>query len=91
MTIDSNARVEDSISPRAEAVERTSMRLPQLAHDLRQPLVVAAGYVSMLESATFGELSAEAAHALQIVSGRLEALCALIDTLDADGEPGQES
>ena len=52
-----------------------------LCHELRQPLVVALGYVSMLEDGSFGELSEEARSVLAIVAGRLDTLNAIIDRI----------
>ena len=53
--------------------------LRHLCHELRQPLVVAVGYVSMLEDGSFGELPTEAAAVLRTVAGRLDAMNAIID------------
>jgi signal transduction histidine kinase len=50
-----------------------------LCHDLRQPLVVALGYVSMLEDGSFGELSAEVLGVLGTISGRLDVINAMVD------------
>ena len=55
-----------------------------VTHELRQPLVVAVGYVSMLEDGSFGELPAEAAAVLRTVANRLDAMNAIIDGM-ADG------
>ena len=49
-----------------------------LCHDLRQPLVVAVGYVSMLDDGTFGELPPEARAVLGTVAERLDAMNAII-------------
>lgn len=50
-----------------------------LCHDLRQPLVVAVGYVSMIEDGSFGDVSDELREVLHTVSGRLDAMNRLID------------
>ena len=55
--------------------------IASLCHELRQPLVVALGYVSMLEHGSFGELSDEAKSVLAIVAGRLDSLNAIIDRI----------
>ena len=55
--------------------------IASLCHELRQPLVVALGYVSMLEDGSFGELSDEARSVLAIVAGRLDTLNAIIDRI----------
>ncbi|MDQ6847568.1 MAG: hypothetical protein M3019_08320 [Candidatus Dormibacteraeota bacterium] len=55
-----------------------------LAHELRQPLVVAVGYVSMLEDGSFGELSADVSAVLRTVAERLDAMNEIIDRF-ADG------
>lgn len=56
-----------------------SAHLRHLAHELRQPLVVAVGYVSMLEDGSFGELSAEVSAVLRTVAERLDAMNGIID------------
>jgi signal transduction histidine kinase len=53
--------------------------LRHVCHELRQPLVVAVGYVSMLEEGSFGEIPAEVAAVLRTVAGRLDAMNAIID------------
>jgi signal transduction histidine kinase len=58
--------------------------LRYLCHELRQPLVVAVGYVSMLQEGAFGELPAEASTILRTVAERLDAVNAIIDGI-ADG------
>ena len=55
--------------------------IASLCHELRQPLVVALGYVSMLEDGSFGELGDEVRSVLAIVSGRLDNLNAIIDRI----------
>jgi light-regulated signal transduction histidine kinase (bacteriophytochrome) len=62
-----------------------------VSHELRQPLVVAVGYVSMLEDGSFGELPTEASAVLRTVAERLEAMSAIIDGM-ADGatKPAQD-
>ena len=62
--------------------ERAFVR--HLCHELRQPLVVAVGYVSMLEDGSFGTLPDEAATILRTVADRLDAMNAIIDRI-ADG------
>jgi K+-sensing histidine kinase KdpD len=59
--------------------------LQHVCHQLRQPLVVAVGYVSMLEEGSFGQLPAEATPVLRTIAERLDAMNAIIDRL-ADGE-----
>jgi signal transduction histidine kinase len=58
--------------------------LQHVCHQLRQPLVVAVGYISMLEEGAFGELPAEAIPILRTVAERLDAMNAIIDRI-ADG------
>ena len=61
-----------------------------LCHELRQPLGVAMGYVSMLEDGAFGELPDEAQVILATVVARLEALNEIIERrLTGDAEAGQ--
>ena len=55
--------------------------LRHLTHELRQPLVVAVGYVSMLEDGSFGDLPAEATAVLRTVAERLDAMNAIIDEM----------
>jgi signal transduction histidine kinase len=57
-----------------------------LCHELRQPLVVAVGYVSMLEEGSFGELPPDVSPILRTVAGRLDALNDIIDRLASDAE-----
>lgn len=59
-----------------------------LCHQLRQPLVVAVGYVSMLEDGSFGELPEEAGAVLRTVAERLDAMNAIIDRIAAGGSTG---
>lgn len=58
--------------------------LRHLCHELRQPLVVAVGYVSMLEDGNFGTLPEEAVPFVRIVAERLDALNAIIDRIAGD-------
>jgi signal transduction histidine kinase len=53
--------------------------LRHVCHELRQPLVVAVGYISMLEDGSFGDLPVEATAVLRTVAGRLDAMNAIID------------
>jgi signal transduction histidine kinase len=52
-----------------------------LCHELRQPLVVAVGYVSMLDEGTFGELPAEVKATLGTVAERLDAMNEIINRI----------
>ena len=62
-----------------------------LCHELRQPLGVAMGYVSMLEDGAFGDLPDEARTVLTTVVTRLEALNDLIERgLSRDEAPPHE-
>lgn len=63
--------------------------LRHVCHELRQPLVVAVGYVSMLEDGSFGDLPAEAAAVLQTIAGRLDAMNAIIDGLAQAAEAAE--
>lgn len=68
--------------------------LRHVCHELRQPLVVAAGYVAMLDDGSFGELAAEVHAILRTVAERLDAANAIIDDLasaanSAAAAPGQ--
>lgn len=63
----------------ADAVDADLATFRVLCHDLRQPLVVAVGYISMLDEGTFGELSAEVHDVLHTIAGRLDAMNAIID------------
>ncbi len=60
--------------------------LRHACHELRQPLVVAVGYISMLEDGAFGELPAEATSVIRTVAERLDAMNAIIDVM-ANGAP----
>jgi len=57
-----------------------------MCHELRQPLVVAVGYVSMLEDGSFGELPDEVSNVLRTIAERLDAMNAIIDGM-AGGAP----
>ncbi len=60
-----------------------------LCHELRQPLVVAVGYLSMVEEGSFGELPDAARPILRTVAERLDAMNELIDRiLERAGQPG---
>jgi signal transduction histidine kinase len=67
-----------------DAVLADRSYLQLVCHEMRQPLVVAVGYVSMLEEGAFGELPAEAIPILRTVAERLDAMNAIIDRI-ADG------
>jgi signal transduction histidine kinase len=62
-----------------------SAYMRQLCHELRQPLVVAVGYISMLEDGSFGELPAEAGKVLQTIAERLDAMNAIIEGMAGGG------
>jgi signal transduction histidine kinase len=68
-----------------EPVAAPALRDPDpiglLCHELRQPLVVAVGYVSMLDEGTFGDLPAEARTVLGTVAERLDAMNAIINRI----------
>lgn len=55
--------------------------LARAFHELRQPLMVAIGYLSMLEDGSFGELEGPAQEILGTVTGRLEDLNAAMDKI----------
>jgi K+-sensing histidine kinase KdpD len=62
--------------------------LRHVSHELRQPLVVAVGYVSMLEDGSFGELSDEVTAVLRTVAERLDAMNGIIDGMAGDATAG---
>ncbi len=62
---DSAAMAEASRGDDDGAAAAGSDYLRHVCHELRQPLVVAVGYVSMLEDGSFGELPPEAAAVLR--------------------------
>lgn len=68
----------------------SSQYLRHLCHELRQPLVVAVGYVALLEDGSFGVLPAEAAPYLRIVGERLDALNAILDRVAEDAAGAAE-
>jgi signal transduction histidine kinase len=73
---------------RGDATEgRESEYLRHVCHDLRQPLVVAVGYVSMLEDGSFGELTSEVLAVLRTVAGRLDAMNGIIDGIVDGAQP----
>jgi signal transduction histidine kinase len=67
--------------PSAAPAVRDSDSIGLLCHELRQPLVVAVGYVSMLDDGTFGELPAEAKTVLGTVAERLDAMNEIINRI----------
>ncbi|MDQ6856095.1 MAG: hypothetical protein M3Z57_03360 [Candidatus Dormibacteraeota bacterium] len=71
------------------AAAAQSEYLRHVCHELRQPLVVAVGYVSMLEDGSFGELPTEAVAVLHTVAGRLEAINLIIDGMAQTAEPAE--
>lgn len=76
--------------PRGGAGQDERDYLRHVSHELRQPLVVAVGYVSMLEDGAFGELPAEANEVLRTVAERLDAMNAIIDSIAGGGMPPAE-
>ncbi|MHB8717508.1 MAG: histidine kinase dimerization/phospho-acceptor domain-containing protein [Candidatus Dormibacteria bacterium] len=75
---------KESQTPAADAGSGGATSLRDLCHEMRQPLGVAMGYVSMLEDGAFGELPEEARGILGTVVTRLEALNEIIERrLDA--------
>jgi signal transduction histidine kinase len=74
------AQVPDSDRERSAVAEY----LRHMCHELRQPLVVAVGYISMLEEGSMGELPPEALPVLRIVAERLDAMNAIIDRVGED-------
>lgn len=73
-------QLSDQEPPATPAV-RDPDSIGLLCHDLRQPLVVAVGYVSMLDDGTFGELPAEAKAILGTVAERLDAMNEIINRI----------
>jgi signal transduction histidine kinase len=63
--------------------------LRHVCHELRQPLVVALGYVSMLEDGSFGDLPVEVTSVLRTVAGRLDAMNEIIDGMARAAEPAE--
>jgi signal transduction histidine kinase len=55
--------------------------LDLVSHELRGPLSVARGYVSMLSDGTLGELDGRAATVLPIVLGKLDEISRLVDQM----------
>jgi signal transduction histidine kinase len=64
-----------------EASRAKSDFLNLAAHELRTPLSVVNGYLSMLEDGTFGEASPDWARPIQIISGKVSELAGLVDSL----------
>ena len=71
------SRQEPQATPAAHHPDSIAL----LCHELRQPLVVAVGYVSMLDEGTFGELPAEAKAILGTVAERLDAMNEIINRI----------
>ncbi len=70
-----------SQEPAATPAVRDPDSLGLLCHELRQPLVVAVGYVSMLDDGTFGALPPEAKAVLGTVADRLDAMNEIINRI----------
>jgi signal transduction histidine kinase len=64
-----------------EASRAKSDFLNLAAHELRTPLSVVNGYLSMLEDGTFGEAPADWARPIRIISGKVNELAGLVDSL----------
>lgn len=74
----------DDFDDADDAARPGTPRYVRLAcHELRQPLVVAAGYVAMLDDGSFGELAPEVHAILRTVAERLDAANVIIDQLAA--------
>jgi signal transduction histidine kinase len=74
----------EPLPERPDAAVAGSAYLRHVCHELRQPLVVAVGYVSMLEDGSFGALPSEALAVLRTVAERLDAINGIIDELATD-------
>ena len=70
-----------SQEPSAAPAVRDPDSIGLLCHELRQPLVVAVGYVSMLDEGTFGELPADVKAVLGTVAERLDAMNEIISRI----------
>lgn len=66
---------------RAGSADKTAQMIGLLCHELRQPLAVAVGYVSMLGDGSFGAMPAEAQAALLTIAERLDTINRIIDRL----------
>lgn len=67
---------------RMSELDRAKSDFMRLAsHELRGPVAVVQGYLSMLEDGTLGELPGEARRAVPIMSGRLRTMSALVDQM----------
>ena len=75
--MDEISRQDPSAAPAVRDLDSIGL----LCHELRQPLVVAVGYVSMLDEGTFGELPAEAKAVLGTVAERLDAMNEIISRI----------
>jgi signal transduction histidine kinase len=64
-----------------EASRAKSDFLNLAAHELRTPLSVVNGYLSMLEDGTFGEASPDWARPIRIISNKVNELAGLVDSL----------
>lgn len=65
---------------RTAALEQAKSEFLRLAsHELRSPLAVLSGYVSMLQDGSLGELPESAAHAVPILAARLKSMSLMID------------
>ena len=79
---------EVSETPGADdAVSEGAATFRVLCHELRQPLGVAIGYVSMLDDGAFGELPEEVHAIVTTIATRLDALNELIERALAGAQP----
>ena len=78
-----NARLVDRLEAHAgrmaELEQQKSEFLQLASHELRGPITLVSGYLSMLEEGSLGDLPAPAAKAVPLMSARMRHMSALVD------------
>ncbi|GAC1613531.1 MAG: hypothetical protein NVS9B1_22160 [Candidatus Dormibacteraceae bacterium] len=70
------------VTERITAMEKSKSQFLNLAsHELRGPLTVLRGYISMLESGVFGELNAKGLRALPVMNGKAIEMNSLVEQM----------
>ena len=78
----SRAARDERVTERLAAIERNKTQFLNLAsHELRGPLTVVRGYVSMLESGVLGELNDRGHKAVPVISAKVLEMNALIEQM----------
>ena len=74
-------RLEAHAQRMAELERQKSEFLQLASHELRAPITLVSGYLSMLEEGTLGELPAPAAKVVPLMTARMRRMSALVDQM----------